>query len=358
MTNQRVDLLRFEEAYFERIWGGGKLRALYGKPAPEDAPIGEAWLVADHRQCESRVAEGPCAGQTLRQLLESGAAGVLGTRGKLTVHGRFPLLLKLLDARDVLSVQVHPDDACAQRLGEPDVGKTEMWRVLHAEPDSELICGLDPAVRPDDIGALATDGRALEEKMHRFPVEPGDSVFVPAGTVHAIGAGIVLAEIQQNSDLTYRLYDWGRVQSDGTPRELHLDKAREAIHFGSEHKGKTTPLPLDDGGVRTLLAACPYFAAESVQVEGTWTRTTRGESFHILLAQEGAFRVASETGEANIIAGECVLAPGRLMQFSVEGQGVLLDYYVPDLQRDIVDPVRKQGHSEASLQGVNPALTF
>ncbi len=358
MTNSCADLLCFEERYFERIWGGDKLRRLYGKPAPENASIGEAWLVADHRECESRVSGGPCAGRTLRELLEEDAASVLGARAKLTVHGRFPLLLKLLDAQDVLSVQVHPDDDCATRLDEPDVGKTEMWHVLQADPGSELIVGLDPNVGATDFEPLVSDGKALEDKMRRHPVESGDSVFVPAGTVHAIGAGIVLAEIQQNSDLTYRLYDWGRVQADGPPRTLHLYKAREAIHFGSEHRGKTAPLTIGGDAPRTLLAACAYFAAEAIRVDGRWRRDTRGDSFHILLVKEGEIRVEAGAEQTQLAAGECVLVPGRVTHFAIEGRGAVLDYYVPDLREDIVAPLRQAGYSEADLKGINPALTF
>ena len=201
MGRERLPILRFEEGYFERIWGGQKLESFYGKPIPAAKPIGEAWIVADHAAHESRVDGGPCAGKTLGQLLEADAPGLLGTCAKATVHGRFPLLLKILDAHDVLSVQAHPDDACAERLGEPDVGKTEMWHVLDAEPGSELICGLDPGAGGEAFAAAVRNG-SLEDLMVRFAVTEGDSVFVPAGTVHAIGRGILLAEIQQELDIS------------------------------------------------------------------------------------------------------------------------------------------------------------
>ncbi|MBM3290832.1 MAG: mannose-6-phosphate isomerase, partial [Candidatus Hydrogenedentes bacterium] len=223
-------ILRFHEQYFERIWGGQRLRTLYGKPIPPDKPIGEAWLISDHPSAVSVVADGPHAGRTLHDLIEEDAEALLGPGVKLTPHGRFPLLLKLLDSTDVLSVQVHPDDATAAALGEPDVGKTEMWHVLHADPGAELICGLRPGTTPDQMRAAIASG-TLERHLVRFTVKPGDSVYVPAGTVHAIGKGIVLAEIQQNSDLTYRLYDWSRVDASGKARELHVEKGLRATRF-------------------------------------------------------------------------------------------------------------------------------
>ena len=339
-----VPLLHFAERYYERIWGGHRLRESFRKDAPADKPIGEAWLISDHAGDESVVDEGPLAGQSIRDLLEEDAAAVLGTGAQLTAHGRFPLLLKLLDSADNLSVQVHPDDGCAARLGEPDVGKTEMWHVLSADPGSKLICGLDPAVTGEQFAGAVRDG-SIEELMTRFDVAPGTSAFVAAGTVHAIGGGIVLAEIQQNSDLTYRLYDWGRVQADGTARELHVDKALEAIHFGSPHGGAAEPLDYARGSLtRSVLAACRYFAAERVTLEGGATCETQGRSFHIVLGVSGSVGVTAGESQRPVGPGEAVLLPGRFERFDVEGPGVYLDYYVPDLAADVVGPLREAGH--------------
>lgn len=327
MAGNSIGLLRFEEGYFERIWGGEKLRTLYGKRIPPNTPIGEAWLISDHAQCESVVAEGPHRGKTLRALLEEDAAGILGARPRLTVHGRFPLLLKVLDARDVLSVQVHPDDACAAELGEPDVGKTEMWHVLQADPGSELICGLSPDVTPDALLASLEDG-SVEGLMKRFPVQAGDSVFVSAGTVHAIGAGVVLAEIQQNSDLTYRLYDWRRVDASGKPRALHVEKALRATQFGLESAG-LVPAPKAPESAPALLASCPHFAAESVPVRGAVERAVNGETFHIALVNAGTVAFSTDGPEILVEPGEAVLVPGAADGFRVTGFGRFLDYYVP-----------------------------
>lgn len=324
------DILRFTERYYERVWGGRKLGTLYGKPVPENVPIGEAWLISDHPGDESVIAEGPFAGQTLQDLLAVDARALLGATARTTPSGRFPLLLKLLDSAESLSVQVHPDDACAKRLGEPDVGKTEMWHVLQADPGSELICGLDPAIDRETFAHAVSDG-TVETLLNRFPVQAGTSVFVAAGTVHAIGGGIVLAEIQQNSDLTYRIHDWGRVGSDGRPRALHLEKALEAIHFGSTHGGEAVPLACSsDGDNRsTLLASSPYFAAEHIVCRGRYQRQTHGDSFHILLAKSGHLHVSVGLGTHSIHMAEAVLVAGLHQQYSVEGHGEFLDYYVP-----------------------------
>lgn len=354
---RELGVLRFQEAFFPRIWGGDKLERAFGKTVPSGGPIGEAWLVSDHAEHESVVAEGPHEGRTLRDLLEADAPAILGSRAAPTPHGRFPLLLKLIDAGDMLSVQVHPDDATAARLGEPDVGKTEMWHVLHAGPGAELICGLDPGLRRDAFAKAVRDG-SLEADLVNFPAPAGASVFVPAGTVHAIGGGLLLAEIQQNSNVTYRLYDWGRVDANGRPRELHVEKALEATAFGQGHSGLNTPLSCLRQGVRCeILAACRHFAAETVQIADVYARETGG-SFHILLVNAGKLEIAGGAAKAAVRPGEAVLIPGGLKGFSVAGTGELLDYYVPDLQGDIVAPLQAAGHADAAIAALGgPAST-
>lgn len=356
MNADHLGPIRFEEQYFERIWGGRRLESELGKALPPEVPIGEAWLISDHPSAESVVAEGPVAGKSLHQLLDTDAATILGSRARLTVHGRFPLLLKILDAADWLSVQVHPDDECAAALGEPDVGKTEMWHILQSEPDSELICGLDPSIDPDAFINAARGGR-LDEMLPRFTVAPGDAVFVRAGTVHAIGGGILLAEIQQNSDLTYRIYDWNRVDASGKGRELHLDKTRAATHFGSTHGGKQTPLELADDSravKRELLAACRYFAAERVRCNDTWQRDTGRTSFHILLCIAGSAQVSAGSRFVILSKGQACLIPGAIPDFSIKGTCTVLDYYVPDLLQDVENPLQAAGHS---LDAISRLLT-
>lgn len=350
MAREEWDILRFNERYYERVWGGRKLKTIYGKDAPEDRPVGEAWLISDHPGDESVISEGPFEGRTLQDLLQLDAKALLGKKAQPTHGGRFPLLLKILDAAQHLSVQVHPDDACAERLGEPDVGKTEMWYVLQAEPGSELICGLDPEVDRETVAKAVEDG-SIETLMKRFPVREGTTAFVSAGTVHAIGGGIVLAEIQQNSDLTYRLYDWGRVGSDGKPRELHIEKALEAIHFGSSHGGEANPLSCTgaETAERSILAACRHFATDRVACRGYYETKTRGDSFHILLAMSGPLAVSVGQKTHAIDVTEALLIPGQHERYTVEGLGEFLDYYVPDLELDIIEPLLAAGHSRDAI---------
>lgn len=349
MPKDHLGILAFEEGYFERIWGGRKLETVFGMAIPADKPIGEAWLVADHGQHVSVVADGPHAGRSLRELIEEDGRALLGSRAALTVHGRFPLLLKILDAADVLSVQVHPDDGDAKRLNEPDVGKTEMWHVLEANGGSELICGMVPGVDREGFEQAVANG-TTGDLLRRFEVSEGTSVFVAAGTVHAIGAGILLAEIQQNSDLTYRIHDWGRVQDDGTPRELHVEKALEVVHFGSGHGGGTRGLEYAHGsGRRVCLGACGYFAAELVEVDGRYGRDTFCDSFHLLLGKSGELSLGDGGEMRRLVPGQALVIPGSTEEFSVEGQGAFLDYYVPHLARDVVAPLLACGHGGAEV---------
>lgn len=349
MSTRLPGILRFEEAYFERIWGGQKLRTLYGKSIPEDRPIGEAWLIADHATCESRLADGPLRGASLRELLTHDAAAVLGTRAQLTPHGRFPLLLKLLDASDVLSVQVHPDDETAKRLGEPDVGKTEMWHVLDSGPEGDIFCGLQPDVDTKQLAEAIQTG-TLEPLLLRTRAAKDMSVFVQAGTMHAIGAGLVLAEIQQNSNLTYRCFDWNRVDAAGNPRELHIEKTLEATRTGVSQGGPAKPLAYRSGGASIeVLGACRYFAAESISISETFTRDTRSESFHILLAKSGPVTVRCADDTERIEPGIATLIMGSNPDFTLHGPGCVLDYYVPDLARDVIDPLRAAGHPDQDI---------
>lgn len=349
MGGDFIKPLRFQEKFFERPWGGDKLRHVFRKPTPTDKTIGEDWLVSDHRHHESVVSEGPYTGQTLRQLLDQHAESVLGTEAALTVHGRFPLLLKIIDAAEYLSVQVHPDDAAAKRLGEPDVGKTEMWHVLDAEGDSELICGIDKEVTPESfVTAIRQD--SVSQQLQRIPAPVDTSILVPAGTVHAIGAGLLIAEIQQNSDLTYRVYDWGRVDAQGRARELHVDKALEVTAFGAPSSMATCPLDYpQDGAEFSILAACRYFASELGEVHGDVLRDTKYGSFHILLCKSGGLMIIAGNEQIALEPGQAVVVPAATGEYTLEGDGMVLDYYVPNLRRDIVHRLRTAGHPPEAI---------
>ncbi|HKB03943.1 MAG TPA: type I phosphomannose isomerase catalytic subunit [Gemmataceae bacterium] len=250
--------LRFTPIFKTAMWGGAALRSMFGAPASPD-PTGEAWVLSDHGDSLSVVADGPLAGRTLRSLLEEIPEQLLGQ--KPAPGTRFPLLLKFVHAREPLSVQVHPTDAKARELEGPGaVGKTEAWVVVMADPAARVYAGLEPGVSPDRLRAAIRRGE-VERLLYAHAPGVGDCFFLKAGTIHAVGGGLVLFEIQQTSDITYRLYDWGRTDpKTGKPRELHVDKGLACVDYGA---GPCRPVhPTDElrGRVRLYpLVECPQF---------------------------------------------------------------------------------------------------
>jgi mannose-6-phosphate isomerase len=295
--------LKFQPWPVERIWGGDRL-ARYGKPLPPDKPIGETWEISDRDREQSVVVNGPHAGQTLRQLLSEWGRQILGRR---VTGPRFPLLIKMLDARERLSLQVHPPARIATRLGgEP---KTEMWYVLEADPGAALMAGLKRGVtRPQFEEAIARGGAAFHACFHQFPVQAGDSLFVPSGRLHAIGAGLVIIEIQQSSDTTYRVYDWDR------GRPLQVTESLASIDF-NDFEPSPTPLPIE----------CEHFRVEKQVVAGKLAGHCGGDTFEILAGIAGALTVQGE----RLQAGEFLLLPAALGSYEIAGSGALLRVTVP-----------------------------
>jgi len=221
--------LKFKPIFKERIWGGRRLAEVFGKALPPDVPIGESWELADLPEDKSEIANGPLAGWTLdRALAEFGPA----MTGCADYQPPFPLLIKLLDAQDVLSVQVHPDAEACHRMGKGDP-KTECWYILDAAPGAVIYKGLKPGTTRQQFADAIEAGTAAAW-LNRIEVRPGECHFLPSGTCHAIGAGLLIAEIQQPSDTTYRVFDWNRVGPDGKGRPLHVAEALECIHFGDD----------------------------------------------------------------------------------------------------------------------------
>jgi len=254
--------LRFEPIFKHNLWGGRRLPAFLGRTPPHDEPIGEAWVLSDVDGSPSRVADGPLEGRTLRELLAADPRPILGRAP--APQGKFPLLLKFIDARQELSVQVHPNDEQAAALGPGHSGKTEAWVILEACPEtSKIYAGFAPEVTPDHFRTALAD-KTVPSLLHSFTPQPGDCVFLEAGTVHAIGANILLFEVQQTSDITYRLYDWDRVDAKtGKPRELHIDAGLRCADF---RRGPCPPVgpavEVSDGVRREGLVSCRYFSLE------------------------------------------------------------------------------------------------
>jgi mannose-6-phosphate isomerase len=253
MTHAALPPLRFHPIFKENLWGGTRLPGFLRRPAPTTDPIGEAWVLSDVDGSPSRVADGPLAGATLRELLADHQHAILGAAKP--ANGRFPLLLKFIDARQELSVQVHPDDARAAAAVPGASGKTEAWVVLDANPaTSRIYAGFREGVTAADFRA-ALAAKTTPRTLHSFTPKPGDCVFLEAGTVHAIGADVFLFEVQQTSDITYRLYDWDRVDAKtNKPRDLHVDAGLACSDFG---RGPCPPVPA--GG---RLVDCAYFTLD------------------------------------------------------------------------------------------------
>ncbi len=232
--------LRFEPIYQYRLWGGRRLGALLTAPLPDDGPIGEAWVLSDRTDHPSRVADGPLKGRTISQLLAQFPEQMMGKlAGRFR---RFPLLLKFLDAREMLSVQVHPSDAHKDLLPAGETGKTEAWVVLEAGPESRIYAGLKPGTTEDGLRRALTNGTVADQLVCITP-KPGDAVFLLAGTVHTLGGDIVVFEVQQNSDVTFRLYDWNHIDAKtGQPRALQVDQALACVNFGESAGGLLAPM--------------------------------------------------------------------------------------------------------------------
>ena len=279
-----MDVLAFEPLYMERVWGGRGLAAKLGRELPGERPIGESWEVVDRSDAQSVVAEGPLAGKTLREVLSAQPDDLLGP-GR-SPDTPFPILVKWLDCRERLSLQVHPPADIAPALGgEP---KTENWYIADAEPDAALIVGLKRGVTAADFEQAVAETRA-EACCHRFPVARGDSILVESGRMHAIDAGNLILEIQQNSDTTYRVYDWGRVGLVGQPRQLHVAESLRSIDFND-----VEPEPLRAAPGDRVLADCAEFRIRQFQRRpgDAPLELPAGESPRLLHCVEGAFEDA------------------------------------------------------------------
>lgn len=317
--------LRFNPILKEYLWGGRRLGTELGKPIGDGPHYAESWEVVDHGADQSTVAAGPLAGKTLHEMVAQHGASILGRHDP---RPQFPLLLKFLDCQRVLSVQVHPNDAQAARLVPPDLGKTEAWVVLAAEPASKIYAGLKPGVDRQTLGQALASGHC-EECLHEFEPRVGDCVLIEAGTVHAIGAGLLIAEIQQASDTTYRLFDWNRLDHDGKPRPLHIRQALEVIDF---RRGPVNPVTPQPTGVPPIerLVDCDKFVMDRWRL-GTTERLPRDERFHILAVIEGSISLNAEDGRCDMHRGETTLIPASSRDVEIEpkGRSVILDMYLP-----------------------------
>jgi len=318
--------LKFKPLLKERIWGGRTLQTAMGKRLPEGAKIGESWEISAVPGDISVVGNGKLRGNDLRELIEVYMGELVGERVFERFGLDFPLLIKLIDAQDVLSVQVHPnDELAAARHG--SFGKTEMWYVVDCEPGASLYVGFRPGVTREKYLAAVSNG-TLPELLNKIDVHPGDAFFIPAGTIHAIGRGILIAEIQQTSDITYRVYDWDRVDDKGQPRQLHTALAVDAIDF--DPKGRLTATRAPETGKAVNLVECPYFTTNVIALDGRMECDySHLDSFVIYMCLEGAFSIVAADGASEKVKrGESVLLPAENAGVTLEGWARLLEVYI------------------------------
>jgi mannose-6-phosphate isomerase len=280
------DPIVFEPLPMERVWGGRRLESVLGKTLPPGSPVGESWEVVDREDAQSVVHEGSLRGETLNKLWTGRRAEIFGAAYADHPSPRFPILIKLLDARERLSVQVHPPAAIAPALqGEP---KTEMWYFLDCLPGASIYAGLKHGVTREDFERAMQTGK-VDGVVHQLPVQAGESIFIPSGRVHAIGDGCLIVEVQQNSDTTYRVFDWNRTGLDGKPRDLHIAESMSSIDF--EDFEPTLDKPQGE-----VISACEHFVVERWNLSGP-RPALDGAAFAIFCVVEGAVSCAGHVFE-------------------------------------------------------------
>jgi mannose-6-phosphate isomerase len=328
-NSQTLPPLAFTPLLKRIRWGGRKLQSLLGRNIGPESDYAESWEIADHADGTNSVADGPLAGISLPEIIQRYPRELFGKHQHFT---QFPLLIKFLDANDWLSLQVHPNDLQAKTFNPVENGKTEAWVILHAEPGARICCGLQPGVTPESL-QQALGGCNLEDLLHIYEVHAGDCVFVPAGTVHALGPGIVLAEIQQQSNLTFRLHDWGRTDASGKPRPIHVAESLACTNF---QQGPVSPVipnsRCDNDHAFEELVDCPCFTIHRHQSNKPFS-ISGDERFHILISLEGDARIETATGSTDIRFGQTLLLPacsggGRV---TPETEVTLLDVTCPVL---------------------------
>lgn len=311
--------LRFHPYFKTVIWGGDKIGRYKGISRLEPN-VGESWEISAVPGHESVVAEGSYEGLNIVELIERFGSDILGSAVVRRYNGRFPLLIKFIDANDNLSVQVHPDDSLAmERHG--SLGKTEMWYIIESEKGARIYSGLNRRITAGDYLRLVADDE-FQNVLAEHEAGPGDVFFLPAGRVHAIGAGNLLAEIQESSDITYRIYDYGRRDASGNTRELHTEQAKDAIDY-EVYENYKSPRPKDDPG-RHEIARCEHFVTHRINLNGDMTLPLCGESFTVIICVAGEAKLRYPGGESPMKAGETVLIPAAMSSLSLSGQATLL----------------------------------
>ena len=308
--------LKLKPAFKDNIWGGTRLKTDYGMQSDLER-LAEAWVLSCHKDGPSTVEGGEYAGLTLPEAIEKMGKACLGTKG--SAFAFFPILIKLIDARDNLSIQVHPSDDYALKV-EHEFGKTEMWYVVDCDPGAYLYYGFNRVIDKEEFARRIADN-TLPEVLNKVEVHKGDCFFIASGTIHAIGGGILIAEIQQNSNTTYRVYDYGRLGADGKPRELHIEKA-EAVTTLTPPTAAYGAVEAVDGVAR--LASCKYFTVDRIDLAGKASGLVDESSFVSLLVLEGTPTLTAGETTLSLKAGDSVFLPAGMGEAVLEGEGTVI----------------------------------
>ncbi len=343
---------RIEPTFSPRIWGTRSLAPLFPEKTNLLEPIGEAWLT----DVQCRIANGRFAGKTLGQAWREFSVEWRGER--CATMRDFPLLVKFIFPTDKLSIQVHPDDAYASvhEVAAGGRGKTEMWHTVSAQPGAQLLLGLKPGITKREFAAAA-DSKKIEDLFQAHQVAERDTFFVPARTPHSIGPGVVMCEVQEYSDLTYRVYDYGRMDSLGKPRQLHVEKALEVIQFDGPPADKSPALEWAAENIAvSLLAACCYFAAFTFRFDGPAVFKSDHSTFHLLVFLAGNGEIVWDGGKAQYQPGECWFVPASMerCEFLPSVETTVLRTHVPDSAQlsSLREQLRQSGISDENISRV------
>lgn len=307
-------ILKLSPAFKDYLWGGTRLRDDFQKDCDFDK-IAESWELSCHKDGPSTIVNGEDKGLTLEEYIEKHGKAVLGS--DCDIFENFPILIKLIDAKDNLSVQVHPDNEYALRV-EGEYGKTEMWYIVDCDDGAELLYGFKNEISKDEFAERIANNTLLEV-TNSVPVHKGDVFFIQAGTLHAIGKGILIAEIQQNSNTTYRIYDYGRVGKDGKPRELHVEKAKEVTTLGPAKTYPETPVEQKDGYTSKLLSSCDYFTTYALDIDSKAVLNADETSFNSILILEGEGKVVGDD-TVEFKKGDSIFITAGSGEFTVDGK--------------------------------------
>ena len=314
--------LQFEPILKERIWGGEKLKTLLHKPITSKI-TGESWELSTVEGDVSVLVNGEWEGKLLTDIINEYPNEILGTEVYARFGKQFPLLFKYLDAREDLSVQVHPNDALAKKRHN-SFGKTEMWYIMQADDNARIIVGFKEKSNVNDY-LENQKNKTLLDILDDVRVKSGDVFFLETGTVHAIGAGLVVAEIQQTSDITYRLYDFDRVDANGNTRELHIDLALEAINYNEEETKKEYSKNVNESNT---VVNCPYFTTNFIPLDGVITVSKSGKTFTVYMCVEGTFEIEFNNSKLHYKKGDTVLIPAAMNAFVLQGKASILEIFI------------------------------